>query len=187
METPFISSPSTSWTTLPSTPTSAASPPSTPPSPSSASHPPPPPAAPSASILANRFTFVKTNAPNTAAALAQISHSPAIKALVINLFYTSATKAASSLRIPVHYFFTSRAAILELCCHLNALHRQTISSFRDMASVELCFPGIAAALKAVNMPEPMLDRNDNTYWDMLEFCTHLPRATRWCVTPEAWG
>ncbi|KAL2317180.1 hypothetical protein Fmac_031056 [Flemingia macrophylla] len=80
-----------------------------------------------------------------------------------------------------------RAAILALCCHLPALHLQTMSSFRDMAGVELCLPGIAAALKTVNMPEPMLDRNDSTYWDMLEFCTQLPRATRWCVTPEAWG
>ncbi|KAL2335846.1 hypothetical protein Fmac_010292 [Flemingia macrophylla] len=142
--------------------------------PPSPSHPA---ATPAASVLGNCFAFVKTNAPNAAAALAQISHYAAVKALVIDLFCTSAMEAASSLRIPVHYFSTSGAAVLALCCHFPELHRQTTSSFRDMAGVELRVPGIAAALKAVNMPEPMLDRNDSAYWDMLEFCTQIPRAT----------
>lgn len=33
-----------------------------------------------------------------------------------------------------------------------------------------------APLKAVNMPEPMLQREDPAYWYMLDFCTHLPKA-----------
>ncbi|KAL2325568.1 hypothetical protein Fmac_024626 [Flemingia macrophylla] len=146
--------------------------------------PPAPSPHPAASILANCFTFVKTNASNFAAVQAQISHFAAIKALVIDLFYTFAMEATSSLRIPVHYFFTSGAAVLALCCHLPTLHYQTTLSFGDMAGVELRLLGTTVTLKEVNMSEPMLDRNDNTYWDMLEFCTQLPRATPWCTTPE---
>lgn len=48
-------------------------------------------------------------------------------------------------------------------------------SFKDMVGVELRVPG-NAPLRAVNMPEPMLKRDDPAYWDMLEFCTRLPEA-----------
>ncbi|XP_020223366.1 UDP-glycosyltransferase 88F5-like [Cajanus cajan] len=128
-----------------------------------------------ASFLGKCFTFVKSNVTNVATTLTQISESATIKAFVIDLFCTSAMEPASSLQIPVYYFFTSGAAVLALCCYLPTLHRQTTLSFKDMVGAELQVPG-NAALKAVNMPEPMLDRNDIAYCDMLDFCTHLPEA-----------
>lgn len=82
---------------------------------------------------------------------------------------------ASSLGIPVYYFFTSGAAVLSLFSYFPKLHQETHVSFKDMVGVELRVPG-NAPLRAVNMPEPMLKRDDPAYWDMLEFCTRLPEA-----------
>jgi len=44
-----------------------------------------------------------------------------------------------------------------------------------MVGVEISAPG-NAALNAVLMPEPVLDRDDPAYWDMLYFCEHLSKA-----------
>jgi len=84
-------------------------------------------------------------------------------------------ESASSMGIPVYYFFTSGAAVLALFSYFPKLHEERSESFKDMVGVELRVPG-NAPLKAVNMPEPVLDRGDPAYWDMLYFCTHLPKA-----------
>ncbi|KAL2335848.1 hypothetical protein Fmac_010294 [Flemingia macrophylla] len=138
-------------------------------------HIPPPPPGPS--IAAKAFGFIRGNAANVASTLAQISNSSAaIKAFVIDLFCTSAMEAASSMRIPVYYFFTSGAAVLALFSYFPKIHQEAAgASFKDLVGVELRVPG-NAPLKAVHMPEPMLDTNDPAYWDMLEFCTRLPEA-----------
>nr|AGZ84550.1 glycosyltransferase KGT35 [Pueraria montana var. lobata] len=127
------------------------------------------------SFITKGFNFNKRNAPNVATTLTQISKSTTIKAFIIDLFCTTAMEPASSLGIPVYYFFTSGAAVLALYSYFPKLHEETNVSFKDMVGVELHVPG-NAPLKAVNMPEPILEREDPAYWDMLEFCTHLPEA-----------
>ncbi|KAL2335845.1 hypothetical protein Fmac_010291 [Flemingia macrophylla] len=138
--------------------------------------PPAPPPPPATSLLVNFFAFAKTNAPNAAAALAQISHSAAVKALVIDIFCTSAMEAVSSLRIPVHYFFPSGAAALALYSYFPKIQQEAAdASFKDLVGVELRVPG-NPPLKAVHMVRPLWDRNDPGYWEMLELCTRLPEA-----------
>lgn len=44
-----------------------------------------------------------------------------------------------------------------------------------MVGVEISAPG-NAALNAVLMPEPVLDRDDPAYWEMLYFCEHISKA-----------
>ncbi|RDX70950.1 UDP-glycosyltransferase 88F3, partial [Mucuna pruriens] len=128
-----------------------------------------------ATIPAKGFNFIRRNVPNVATILAQISNSATVKAFVVDLFCTSAMESASSMGIPVYCFFTSGAAVLALFSYFPKLHQETSVSFKDMVGVELRVPG-NAPLKAVNMPEPMLERDDPAYWDMLDFCTYLPNA-----------
>ncbi|KAL9321600.1 hypothetical protein ACSQ67_009653 [Phaseolus vulgaris] len=132
-------------------------------------------APPTVSRAARAFAFIKANASNVATYLSQISKTTAVKAFIIDLFCTSAMESASSMGIPVYYFFTSGAAVLALFSYFPKLHEERSESFKDMVGVELRVPG-NAPLKAVNMPEPVLDRGDPAYWDMLYFCTHLPKA-----------
>ncbi|XP_057453826.1 UDP-glycosyltransferase 88F5-like isoform X2 [Lotus japonicus] len=127
------------------------------------------------SRAATAFQFIKTNTFNVQSTLTKISQSSTIKALIIDLFCTSAMEAASSIGIPVYYFFTSGAADLALYSYFPQIHRQTTASFRDMAGVELRAPG-NAPVKARQMPEPLLDREDPAYSEMLYFCEHLPKA-----------
>ncbi|KAK7301670.1 hypothetical protein RJT34_12541 [Clitoria ternatea] len=53
---------------------------------------------PSTSLATKAFNFIKHNTPN-------------VKAFVIDLFYSYALQPASSLGIPVFYFFTSGQAL----------------------------------------------------------------------------
>ncbi|KOM42965.1 hypothetical protein LR48_Vigan05g056900 [Vigna angularis] len=129
----------------------------------------------SVSLAARAFGFIKANASSVATSLSQISQTSAVKAFVIDLFCTSTMESASSMGIPVYYFFTSGSAVLALFSYFPKLHEQRSESFKDMIGVELRVPG-NAPLTAVNMPEPLLDRGDPAYWDMLYFCSSLPKA-----------
>ncbi|KHN44043.1 Anthocyanidin 5,3-O-glucosyltransferase [Glycine soja] len=113
------------------------------------------------SFAANGFDFIKRNTSNVATTLTQISKSTTtIKAFVIDLFCTTAMEAASSLGIPVFYFFTSGAAVLAVLAlhsYFPKLHEETNMSFKDMVAVELRVTG-NASLKAVNMLQPIFWR-----------------------------
>ncbi|XP_027930825.1 UDP-glycosyltransferase 88F5-like isoform X2 [Vigna unguiculata] len=127
------------------------------------------------SVAAKGFSFLKRNAPNVATTLTEISKTATVKAFVIDLFCASTMESASSMGIPVYFFFTSGAAILSLYSYFPKLHQEWSVSFKNMVGVELRVPG-NAPLKAVKLPEPILDRDDPAYWGMLDFCTLLPKA-----------
>ncbi|XP_052727213.1 UDP-glycosyltransferase 88F5 [Vigna angularis] len=127
------------------------------------------------SFGAKGFSFLKRNAPHVATTLTQISKTAIVKAFVIDLFCAPTMESASSMGIPVYFFFTSGAAILALYSYFPKLHQECSVSFKDMVGVELRVPG-NAPLKAVELPQPILDRDDLAYWDMLDFCTLLPKA-----------
>ncbi|KAE9598355.1 putative UDP-glucuronosyl/UDP-glucosyltransferase [Lupinus albus] len=126
------------------------------------------------SFAATAFEFIRNNADNVASSLNEICESCVVKGFVIDMFCTSALSVGCCMGIPVYYFFTSGAAALALCCYLPKIHHQTNHSFKDLQD-ELQIPG-NAPLKAFHMPEPVLDRNDAAYWDMLYFCKHLPKS-----------
>ncbi|CAJ1958559.1 unnamed protein product [Sphenostylis stenocarpa] len=127
------------------------------------------------SFSAKGFSFNKRNAPHVATTLAQISKTATVKVFVIDLFCASTMESASSMGIPVYFFFPSGAAVLSLFSYFPKLHEETSASFKEMVGVELRVPG-NVPLKAVDVPEPLLDREDPAYWDMLDFCTHLQEA-----------
>ena len=125
--------------------------------------------------FAEVLSFNKRNAPLVAATLTQISKTTTVKAFVIDLFCATTMDSASSMGIPVYFFFTSGAAVLALYSYFPKLHQEWSVSFKDMVGVELHVPG-NAPLKAVDLPEPILDRDNPAYWDMLDFCARLATA-----------
>jgi len=132
--------------------------------------------APTRSRAAVAFEFIRLSLANTPHALQQISKSFTIRALIIDLFCSSALPIAKDLNLPVYYFFTSGAYALAAFLYLPKIHEQTIKSFKDLTTTEFHFPGMSSPLKATHMPEPTLDRDDPAYWDMLYFCSHLPKS-----------
>ncbi|KAK6942503.1 UDP-glucuronosyl/UDP-glucosyltransferase [Dillenia turbinata] len=105
--------------------------------------------------------------------IAQTDHH--IRALVIDLFCTSAFPIAAQLRIPTYYFYTSGASALAAFLYLPKIGEQVDKSFKDLASTYLHFPGLPKLL-ASRLPEPVLDRNDPAYGDFIYFCSHLSKA-----------
>ncbi|BAT95646.1 hypothetical protein VIGAN_08240600 [Vigna angularis var. angularis] len=78
----------------------------------------------SVSLAAKAFDFIKANASSVATYLSQISQTSAIKAFFIDLFCTSTMESASSMGIPVYYFFSSGAAVLALFSYFPKLHEE---------------------------------------------------------------
>ncbi|KAG5066009.1 hypothetical protein JHK86_009740 [Glycine max] len=68
----------------------------------------------------------------------------------------------SQYKSELYYFFASGAAILALFSNFPKLHEETSLSFKDMVGVELHVPA-SAPLKAMDMIEPMLERDDHAY------------------------
>jgi hypothetical protein len=128
------------------------------------------------SSAAIAFEFIRLSLAHAPHVLQQISKSSTIRALIIDLFCSSALPIAKDLNLPVYYFFTSGAYALAAFLYLPKIHEQTIQSFKDLTTTELHFPGMSSPLKATHMIEPMLDRDDSAYWDMLYFCSHLPKS-----------
>jgi hypothetical protein len=127
------------------------------------------------SLAATAFQIIKENVVNVESKLRQITQTSVIKVFIIDMFCTSAMEIASTMEIPVYYFFTSGAAILALSCYLPKLHSETTASFKDMVGVEILVPG-NSALNAELMPGAVLDRQDPAYWEMLYCCEHLLMA-----------
>lgn len=137
---------------------------------------------PPRSHAAMAFEFLRLNAPNVHHYLNQISQTSTIKALVIDLFCTSALPLARSLNIPVYYFYTSGAGALAAFLYFPTVFDQYNNSakrisFKDCdVGTLIHFPAGLPPLKATQMPEPTLDMNDPAYDDMYYFCTHLAKA-----------
>jgi phlorizin synthase len=127
------------------------------------------------SLAATGFQFIKRNVVNVESKLRQITQTSVIKSFIIDMFCTSAMEVASTMGIPVYYFFTSGAAVLALCSYFPKIHSETAVSFKEMVGVEIVMPG-NAPLNAALMPGPVLDREDPAYWEMLYFCEHLSMA-----------
>ncbi|WJX36512.1 hypothetical protein P8452_24380 [Trifolium repens] len=119
--------------------------------------------------------FIKRNVVNVESKLRQITQTSVIKVFIIDMFCASAMEIASTMGIPVYYFFTSGAAALAVYSYFPKIHRETTVSLKEMVGVEILMPG-NSALKAELMPSPVLDREDPAYWDMLYFCEQLSMA-----------
>nr|AQZ26786.1 anthocyanidin 5,3-O-glucosyltransferase [Paeonia delavayi] len=127
------------------------------------------------SRAAIKFEFIRLNSTNVLHSLNEISKVSTIKALVIDLFCTSALPIADELGIPTYYFFTSGASVLALFLYFPVIHKQIKQSFKDLKTTDILCPGLPP-FPASHMPEPMLDRDDPAYDYMLYFCDHLSKS-----------
>ncbi|XP_050268724.1 UDP-glycosyltransferase 88F3-like isoform X1 [Quercus robur] len=130
---------------------------------------------PTRSRAAMAFDFIRVSSTHVPNALQQISHTSTIRALIIDIFCTSALSIAKQLNLPVYYFYTSGAYALAAFLYFPKIHEQITKSFKDLNNTELHLPGMSP-LKSTHMPEPTLDRDDPAYWDMVYFCSHLPKS-----------
>ncbi|KAI3431873.1 EF-hand domain-containing protein [Psidium guajava] len=130
---------------------------------------------PPRSHAAVAFDFIRKNSENVLQSLRDISAASTVRALIIDIFCTSAAPIAKELNIPTYYFFTSGASALAAFLYLPRLVERSTKSFKDQAGVVLDFPGLPS-LKATEMPEATLDRDDPAYGQMYYFCDHLTKA-----------
>ncbi|KAK9269992.1 hypothetical protein L1049_025565 [Liquidambar formosana] len=131
---------------------------------------------PSRSPAAIKFNFIRLNTTNVLHSLQEISKTTTVRALVIDMFCASALPIARELKIPTYFFFTSGAAALIFFLYFPTIHQQTAKSFTvDLTTTHLHFPGLPP-LRATDVPEPLLDRDDPAYDDVLYYCDHLPKA-----------
>ncbi|KAF7836400.1 UDP-glycosyltransferase 88F5-like [Senna tora] len=126
------------------------------------------------SFVASCFDFVRLNTPHVASSLTHISQTSNLRAFVIHTFCAPTVTIASSLGIPVYYFYTCNAACLSACAYFPKIHEQTEKSLKDL-SVLLHLPG-NPPIKAFHMAEAMLDRDDPGYADVLYLFSHLPKS-----------
>lgn len=108
--------------------------------------------------------------PNVLQALKTISLTSKVLA-----FITSAVHHPYDPQIPTYYYFSSCASVLALFLYLPTIHDQTPKSFKDLNDDVLKFPGLPM-LRALQMPLPLLDRDDPAYDYFLYFASCLPKA-----------
>ncbi|XP_030526014.1 UDP-glycosyltransferase 88F3-like [Rhodamnia argentea] len=133
------------------------------------------PANPPRSHEAVAFDFIRKNSDGLLQSLLDISTASTVKVLIIDFFGTSAVPIAKALNIPTYYFLTSGASALAAFLYLPRLFERSTKSFKDQAGVVLDFPGLPS-LKATQMPEPTLDRDDPAYGELCYFCDHLTKG-----------
>lgn len=98
-----------------------------------------------------------------------------MKALIVDFFCTSALPVVEDMGIPAYYFFTSGAAALAVYLYFPTINGEIGGSFKDLMSTQFRIPGLPI-LRAIHMPEPVLDRNDPAYNDILQFSLYLPKS-----------
>ncbi|KAI5667996.1 hypothetical protein M9H77_17849 [Catharanthus roseus] len=127
------------------------------------------------SVIASAFDFIRLNASNVGNSLQEISRTSRICAFVIDLFCTSAMPCAEELGIPTYYFFTSGLASLAAYLYFPTIHQQINQSFKELPHIEILIPGLPP-IPATHVPEPVLNRDDPAYRDILYFSEHLPKS-----------
>nr|BAJ11649.1 glucosyltransferase [Sinningia cardinalis] len=131
---------------------------------------------PNASFGSILFEFIRLNATNVHHALQEIMQTSKIRALIVDFFCSSAFPVSESLGIPVFYFFTSGLAALAAYLYFPTLHMQVDQSFKDLVNTNFHIPGLPP-LPARQMPQPVWDRNDPAYHDVLYFSHHLAKSS----------
>ncbi|XP_042503211.1 UDP-glycosyltransferase 88F3-like [Macadamia integrifolia] len=119
--------------------------------------------------------FTHLNNSNLHNALQTISKISRVRAFIIDFFSTPALSVASDLGIPTYYFIVGGAVILSFLLYLPIFHKQTTTSFKDIPTTHLQFPGLPP-MPASYLPQPAQDREEQTYHDFLEIGLNLRRS-----------
>ncbi|KAJ4831882.1 hypothetical protein Tsubulata_036863 [Turnera subulata] len=121
------------------------------------------------------FELIELNAPDVLQALQEMKETCNINALVLDMFCISAHTGAKNLGVPVYYFFATNAACLAAFLYFPTICKQYTKPFKDLTNTFLHFPSLPS-LKAIHVPEPMLNINDPAYDAFLSLCINLSKA-----------
>ncbi|XP_012084626.2 UDP-glycosyltransferase 88F3 [Jatropha curcas] len=123
------------------------------------------------------FETILLNKPYVLNFLQEIKKERNVCSFIIDIFCTSALSLGKQLKVPTYYYFTSGAACLGAFLYFPRVHNlyKEKKSFKDLKETVLDFPHMPP-LKAIHIPEPMLDRDDPAYNDMLYYCSHLSKS-----------
>ncbi|KAF7148689.1 hypothetical protein RHSIM_Rhsim03G0192700 [Rhododendron simsii] len=120
------------------------------------------------------FELLRLNNPNVHQAIASISNTSTVRALIMDFFCCPALSVGADLNIPAYFFFTSGAASLGAFFYMPFLHRSTNKSFKDLNS-DLDIPGLPP-IPSADMAKPILERNERVYEDFLNASIQLPKS-----------
>ncbi|KAJ1689584.1 hypothetical protein LUZ63_013739 [Rhynchospora breviuscula] len=116
---------------------------------------PPVPIPSDAPMIDIMLTAPRLQNPNLLSYLVTLS---SLRAIILDFFCTDVLDVANELRIPSYIFYTSSAYGLSIGLYFPFFHSTTTASLKDMEEIPLQFPG-ASSIVALDMPEPMLDRD----------------------------
>ncbi|KAK1322373.1 UDP-glycosyltransferase 88A1 [Acorus calamus] len=137
----------------------------------------PPDSVPSPHHEALQFELIRLHIPNLTRALHSITSHPStsVRAFIADFFCSTSLDVAAHLNIHFYFFVTSGAAVLATFLYLTTLHESTTLSFRELGQTPLDIPGLPP-LPAIDMPLPILDRDDPAYEGFLYFSHQLSKA-----------
>jgi UDP-N-acetylglucosamine:LPS N-acetylglucosamine transferase len=110
---------------------------------------------------------------------------PAVDALVVDMFCVDALDVAADLAVPAYFFFASAVGDLAVMLHLPYLYPAAPSSFKDMGTAELHFPGVPP-IRALDMSTTMLDRESDIAKERLRQYTRMPEARGFLANSFDW-
>ncbi|KAL6616018.1 hypothetical protein ACP70R_038288 [Stipagrostis hirtigluma subsp. patula] len=110
---------------------------------------------------------------------------PAADALVVDMFCIDALDVAAELAVPAYIFYPSAAGDLAVYLQVPDLYRAAASSFKDMGKKALNFAGVPP-VRALDMPDTMLDRDSDVCRARMEQLARMPEATGILVNSFEW-
>uniref|UniRef100_A0A2N9HLW5 Glycosyltransferase n=1 Tax=Fagus sylvatica TaxID=28930 RepID=A0A2N9HLW5_FAGSY len=120
------------------------------------------------------FELIRLNNPNVHKSLLSISNTHNIQAFIMDFFCSHALSVAAKLNLPGYFFFTSGAAAQNFFIYFPTIHNTTTKSFKDLNTL-LNVPGVPP-VHSLDLPKPLLDRNDKAYEYLLDCSIGLARS-----------
>ncbi|KAF3432917.1 hypothetical protein FNV43_RR24019 [Rhamnella rubrinervis] len=122
------------------------------------------------------FEVLRLNKPDVFNALQSISKHFTVQAFVMDFFCGAVSDVPAQLNIPALFFFTSGASVLAAFLYLPTIHRTTQKSFKYLKNTLLHFPGVPP-IPSLDMPKPILDRDDEVYQNFLDSSIYLAKSS----------
>ncbi|KAM0868955.1 hypothetical protein ACQ4PT_041004 [Festuca glaucescens] len=110
---------------------------------------------------------------------------PAVDALVVDMFCVDALDVAAELAIPAYFLYASAVGDLAVMFHLPYYYPAAPSSFKDMGTTALHFPGVPP-IRALDMSTTMLDRESDIAKERLRQYTRMPEARGFLANSFDW-
>ncbi|PWA66979.1 UDP-glycosyltransferase 1 [Artemisia annua] len=120
------------------------------------------------------FELIKSYNPIVHDTLLSISKNSNIKGVILDFLSNDAFDVCKSLDLPTYYLFTGSAFGVGMMLYLSTIHNTTSESFKDMRSyIEV--PG-TPPIYCLDMPVTLLDRNFNSYKNVIKISTNMTKA-----------